>query len=216
MRSQIIHRCIALFFLLLLLHLPLSAQDQWHVSARYQYAIPTAGLNNWFKPSTQTYAVEFGFGDVGEWEYAFRFESLLFATPNKERLYYDDLQVRLEMVSAALEGHYAFIEPISVFRPFLLWEVGIYRWFSERGAYTIDDPATDSEVEVPFRNQSDWSWGFAAGAGVDMALLESLSFVIDVRYRLVIGELWPALSLELENVSVFQMFIPAAGLTFRF
>ena len=193
----------------------LYAGEQWHMALQYQYSMPSGALQAWFSPSTKSYAFAIGYGDPDTWNYNIRIESMLLDKPNTDKLTYKDLHLRMEILSAALEGRYTVI-PSSLFRPYLLWEAGLYRWFAERGSYTIDDPATGGEVLVPERNQSEWSWGFSAGLGTDVFVLDQLAVGINLKYRLIVGELWPALALELENVSVFQLAIANAGLTWYF
>ena len=191
------------------------AGDQWHLAAQYQYSLPAGALKAWFSPSPQSYALAAGYGDPENWMYSIRLENMLYDKPNTKELTYDDLHMQLEILGASLEGRYT-LTAWSGLRPFLLWEVGLYRWRVVRGSYSINDPATGGETLVPERNQSEWSWGFSAGLGTDFLIIKNLALNAGLRYRMVVGELWPALALELENVSVFQMAVFSTGLTWYF
>ena len=97
---------------------------------------------------------------------------------------------------------------------------GIYRWFNKRSEYnaTIDTSGTGKtyKLNVPAKDEDDWSAGLNAGFGVDVQIYKPVSFYASANYKLIIGELWPALALDLENVSSLQIIEIKAGLRARF
>jgi len=68
------------------------------------------------------------------------------------------------------------------------------------------------EVFVPERRQEDWSWAFETGIGARVALGWGVGLEVRTMYRLIVGELWPALALRLESVSGMQSVLFTLGL----
>jgi len=110
-----------------------------------------------------------------------------------------ELDLDLRIYGGGVQTYYALLPGGGAIQPFVTGGIGLYRWFALRGSYQL------AEGFVPERRQSDWSWGMNAGLGVTVRILSALSFSLNIRYQLIIGELWPALALQLENVSGMQM-----------
>lgn len=99
---------------------------------------------------------------------------------------------------------------------------GFYRWTSVRGAFrdtlvadSVGTPVTLAILNVPENRQQEWSGGFELGADVRVRAFEPVWFSFGVRYKMIIGELWPALALDMENVSGLQMFDVRMGVHAR-
>lgn len=99
---------------------------------------------------------------------------------------------------------------------------GFYRWTSLRGAFrdtliadSLGTPVTLAILNVPENRQQEWSGGFELGADVRVRAFEPVWFSLGVRYKMIIGELWPALALDMENVSGLQMLDVRLGLHAR-
>lgn len=97
---------------------------------------------------------------------------------------------------------------------------GFYFWKGTRGAFadTIRGTAAWGPVvvatpNVPELKQEDWSGGFNAGFDLSVFIAPPLSLQLGARYKLIVGELWPTLALDLENVSTFQMLDLRAGIS---
>jgi hypothetical protein len=97
---------------------------------------------------------------------------------------------------------------------------GIYYWKSFRSEYydtlkvqSASGPLVAEVLAVPENRQEDWSGGFSLGVDLSVRVVHPVSIVAGGRYRAIIGELWPALALDLENVSTFQMVELRAGLS---
>lgn len=97
---------------------------------------------------------------------------------------------------------------------------GVYRWEGFRGSfrdsiyYDTTGTGTKSGLEyisIAEIKQTDWSGGVNAGIGITIPIMKPLDFYLAAHYKLIIGELWPALALDMENVSVFQMYQISAG-----
>jgi long-subunit fatty acid transport protein len=100
---------------------------------------------------------------------------------------------------------------------------GLYRWESSLGSYHDslyyrDESGTEMLVEIlkiPSVKQVDWSGGFNAGVNVDLHVFGPLWLNLGANYKNIVGEMWAVLSLDMENVSTFQMFQTKAGLFVR-
>lgn len=102
---------------------------------------------------------------------------------------------------------------------------GFINWKYNRNAYDTIKVDTSTvagvkkylilETTVPKASQMDWS-GFAnIGLNADFFITDNISFTLSSTYKLIATELWPALSLGMENVSALQMFEVRAGIKIR-
>ena len=181
----------------------------WVVAIKHQYVNPIGSLSNWFKP-TSTFSLSVGKQTSGRWAWKVKSEIIQYRKENREELYHRDLDLELAIYGASAQASYNLIKTTSIFQPFLIGGAGVYRWFGHRGAYQL------SEVLVLKREQDDWSWGFNFGAGFNIFVIRNLAITVESSYQIIIGELWPALALRLENVSGFQSLNGTIGLTIFF
>jgi len=179
------------------------------VAIQYQYVNPIGSLSNWFKP-TSTFSLSVGKQTSERWAWKVKSEIIQYRKENREELYHRDLDLELAIYGASAQASYNLIKTASIFQPFLTGGAGVYRWFGHRGAYQL------SEVLVPKRDQDDWSWGFNFGAGLNIFVIRNLAITLESSYQIIIGELWPALALRLENVSGFQSLNGTIGLMIFF
>ena len=100
---------------------------------------------------------------------------------------------------------------------------GVYRWFFSRSGYydtlrvsTSTGPAIAEILRVPEVTQQDWSGGFHGGAEVTVPVVEPVSVHLGARYKVIVGELWPALALDLDNVSTLRMLEIRFGISAAF
>lgn len=183
--------------------------DSWVVTGQHQYVTPIGSLAKWFKP-TSTFSLAIGKQTSERWAWKVKSEIIQYRKENTEELYHKDLELELVIYGACAQASYDLLKTTSIFQPFLTGGAGLYRWFGHRGAYQL------SEVLVPKRDQDDWSWGFNIGAGVNIFAIRNLAITLESSYQIIIGELWPALALRLENVSGFQSLNGTIGLTVFF
>ncbi|MGE5316136.1 MAG: outer membrane protein [Acidobacteriota bacterium] len=204
-----------LFIILFLLCSFTSAHAQtagsYYVAARGMYSAPIGSLGDWFKPAT---GVQIAFGTRSEsdltWE--FNAEMMTYSKPNTGKLYYPDLDLKLELFGLGAQVDYA-ITTQSMVTPYVTAGAAFYRWLGTRGRHALDSAQTQIVWEL---KQNDWSAGFNAGIGVNVAVTSALSIDASARYHIVNGELWPALALRLENVSGFQSLRTSVGLKYEF
>lgn len=101
---------------------------------------------------------------------------------------------------------------------------GIFWWrnFREKfddSLFVKDDNGNDlfaDYITVPELTQGEWSGGFNAGLSFGVKVFDPVWFTVGANYKAVIGELWSALALEIENVSTFQMLDTKAGIKINF
>ncbi len=61
-------------------------------------------------------------------------------------------------------------------------------------------------LKVPALKQLDWSGGFNLGLQLSSRIIEPIWLELTTNYKAIIGELWATLDLDLDNISVFQMY----------
>ena len=102
---------------------------------------------------------------------------------------------------------------------------GFYTWDNYRGAYydsllvqssVTGKTITIAHLAVPDNRQTDWSGSINAGIDGGLKITEQVWFTAGVDYRLIVGELWQALDLDLESVSGMQTIAIRAGIKVEF
>lgn len=206
-----------------------NAQDKYFIGAEASYIIPLGTLADRYAPG---YGLSVTAGEVtnSSWNWSGRFEYIRFSKENEEQLnvrrrytiggVQKDIGIPLKSLVMDLKAFgltanltYDFLD-FSFVKAQASVGFGIYRWENLRG--TVKDSlfadtsgtGVHSFVEylsVPENKQMDWSGGFYAGLKFDIPVYEPAGIIISSQYKGIIGELWPALALDLENVSVFQL-----------
>ena len=125
------------------------------------------------------------------------------------------MQVFLEHAGLIFNTRYAFIRDESL-KPYLNLAVGWYYWKGIRGAIQ-----SNAQLNIPYIEKQvleEWNWGFTAGLGLEIKLMEMINLDLLASYRFIVGDLWPTLQehIELENVSGFQTVNLQAGLRYYF
>jgi hypothetical protein len=100
---------------------------------------------------------------------------------------------------------------------------GFLYWENKRGGYFDSlyvNPNDTTQIlvdviQVPAQTQIDWSGAVNLGVNISVKLFEPVWFNASANYKLIIGELWPALSLDIENVSGIQLFDFRTGFQIR-
>jgi len=102
---------------------------------------------------------------------------------------------------------------------------GIYYWECNRAAHNDSLYADTSGngglkfaqvLDMPKNSQQDWSGGINLGLNMSIDLFGPVSLNAKAQYKVIMGELWPALELDMENVSAFQILELKAGIRARF
>ena len=182
------------------------------ISPRGLYAIPVGSLADRLVP---TGGAKLGIGARLDenWTWEGTFEATRFMKGNKDQLYFPDLQVTLELYGAGVQASYYPFGAEGILagkvHPFMTGGLSVYRWLARRGAHATDSAGA---VVVPGLVQQDWSLGFRGGAGIEFLPIERVGIFGQVTYGVIVGELWPALALRLENTSGFQTVEGSVGL----
>jgi hypothetical protein len=132
------------------------------------------------------------------------------------------LSMFVEVIGAAVNAKYELLNT-GILSTSIGFGAGIYHWKAERSEYydtmnvqTSRGPKVADVLRVPKLGQDDWSGGFNLGADVGFRVFDPVTLNVGARYKLIVGELWPTLALDLENVSTFQMIDLRAGLSVDF
>jgi len=102
---------------------------------------------------------------------------------------------------------------------------GFYKWDNVRSAYHdslfVQSASSGStikvaDLEVPENRQSDWSGSLNLGCDVNVKLVDPVRLTLGADYRLIVGELWQALDLDMESVSGMQCISFRVGISVSF
>ena len=202
------------------------------------YLIPTGTLASRFKPAGGI-NLFYGFRSSESWEWFGKFEFINFNKENRNKLKikrniniggteftrtFDlpKLETNLKIYGASANANSNIVD-IGFLRTELTFGFGIYRWESFRSGYfdtlrvdTLGNTYDAVILKVPPLKQLDWSGGFSAGLNLSTKIIEPVWFIINANYKAIIGELWATLDLDLENVSVFQMYEIRLGILAKF
>ncbi len=141
-----------------------------------------------------------------------------------------DLNMSLEIVGASANATYKALS-IGNLNANLTFGFGIYRWYSPREKYTLYFDQTNKTflrdttgatgsynkvLDVPSVSQSDWSGGFNLGVNLDYNFTDGFSAYAGADYKVILGELWQALALDMENAAGFQMLNFKFGVKYQF
>jgi len=225
--------------ILILFSMNLFAQDKiYFAGLSGSYFIPVGSLSYRFKPDGG-FSLFAGYKSSESWEWFGKFEYLSFMKENRDKLKlkrnvnlggseeileFDlpKLETDLKIYGLSANAN-AKILDFDFFRSDLTFGFGIYRWGSGRSGYFDTLRVERSGVtydavilKVPPLKQLDWSGGFNVGINLSTKIIDPIWFEVNANYKAVIGELWATLDLDLENVSVFQMYEIRAGLKARF
>lgn len=129
------------------------------------------------------------------------------------------LEMEFTTAGLSVDARYSVFKS-AFFKADLNFGFGFYYWEYSRTGYRdsifIDTTGAGDFLLAEFLNvpplfQKDWSGGLTVGTDFYFILLDPLSLNLGINYKLIIAELWPALSLNLENVSGLQFIDLRAG-----
>lgn len=231
-------KIFALFLLIIFVKVSLSQDKLNEIGVRYSYLVPIGTLSNRFIP-TSGFSIFYGYKTSSKWHWQGRLEYFSFSKENRKRLnirrkltLQDQEQIfefplpKLDMYLNAFglsaSANYYFYNK-SGLRLCLDLGFGIFRWESFRSEYfdtlrvTYGEKTYDAVIlQVPSLKQLDWSGGFNLGFSSDILIFNPIWLNISTNYKAIIGELWATLNLDLENISVFQIYEVSASLKFFF
>lgn len=217
------------------------AQNQdWIVGANTNYNIPVAGLANRLEGNFGG-LIYAGKKTDSKWTWLGKFEYFRLTDANKDKMFKivkadinnnsNDykfelplLKMDLTVAGLSVEARYNLFSN-EILETDLNFGFGFYYWEHFRSSYydslLVDTSGTGSTVlvellDVPSLRQKDWSGGINLGVDFNIIVFDPVSLNFGVNYKLIIGELWPTLSLNLENVSGLQFIDLRAGFRVKF
>ena len=165
----------------------------------------------------------FKFNDLNEEKLTVRRTVLIGSTEKEFIIPLDQFEMSMEIFGASANAD------INVFRTEMFegninLGFGLFWWQNVRKSfddtlYVKDDSGNDvfaDYIKVPELTQGEWSGGFNAGANVGVKIFDPVWFTVGANFKAIIGELWSALALDIDNVSTFQMFETKAGIKINF
>lgn len=174
------------------------------LTAYANYSNPTGGLSGWFKPSVN---YGFGLGSVynQDWYMEGLFEYSMFDDENMTSQSAGKVDLSLEHFGLVFNTKYYWLSSQTI-NPYLNFAVGLYYWKGIRGEIQPDNSVDPPIPYIEKRTLEEWNWGGRAGVGLEFKLSDSVALDLAAYYRLIIGDLWPAIQpgVELESVSGFQ------------
>lgn len=179
------------------------------------------------------------------WTWTGQFDYAKFTTENKDQLFISrtidvfennkliqkkfeiplpELDMPLEIYGLSANAKYKLYKtgPVELGTEF---GFGVFYWEYQRAAHRDSLYADTSGngglklaqvLDLPKNHQQDWSGGLNLGVNLNIYLFGPLSFNVKADYKVIIGELWPALELDMENVSAFQILELKAGIRATF
>lgn len=203
------------------------------------YEIPIGNLSSRFKP-----AIGLNFNikvyENESWKWFGVFQYTHFNKPNYDKLIkkvevqngldkelYDfplKLNLSLETTLLLLEANY-FIYKNQFFNSNIIFSFGFTNWTYKREQYkdsllikinNSNLTTNISTLDVPSNSQTDWSGTILFGINSSINVVNNIDIYLQTNYKLIIGELWPALSLDMENVSGLQTISLILGLKAKF
>ncbi|MBV6511352.1 MAG: hypothetical protein FMNOHCHN_00832 [Ignavibacteriaceae bacterium] len=209
---------------------------QFTAGAEGSLFIPAGSLADRFKPG-MGFSLRFGQETSPGWYWFGAFEYINFGTENEEKLSVkrnlnvagvpQTVQVPTPGIDMYLTAYGLSANAKSNLADFgflkadIEFGFGVYRWEGFRGSFRdsiyYDTTGTGVKSGIEYISiaeikQLDWSGGVNAGIGITIPVISPVDFYLGAHYKMIIGELWPALVLDMENVSVFQMYQITAGI----
>lgn len=135
-----------------------------------------------------------------------------------------NIEMSFTLAGLAAEGDYRFFDAGFV-NTEIVFGFGFYYWEHLRGGFSdslfVDTTGAGNlmlvkNLEVPSLLQKDWSGGLTLGLNFNFFIADPVVLEIGANYKLIIAELWPALSLDIENVSGIQIVDLRAGVKYKF
>ncbi|MGE5402143.1 MAG: hypothetical protein ACM3S2_17225 [Ignavibacteriales bacterium] len=205
------------------------------------YFMPIGKLNERFKP-TYGGAFYIGVQTSPKWTWLGKAEYLKFDKVNPERMSLarkitidgndqmvtfpiKNLKMDLDVAGLTIDTKYNLIRT-DYFETNIDAGFGIYRWTFHRNSMdslSADVSALSNKTKTAYYSlkkaiaisQQDWNGGFNAGIEFIVTPIQPVSISFTAAYKNIVGELYPSLELDMDNVSTFQMFDLKAGLRIK-
>jgi len=193
---------------------PVQFSDNWAIGFSYGQAEPIGMLRARYLP-TSSFALGLTNTSFDHHDVRGYLEYLDLGRTNHERLHYDDIQMRLQILGLGVDWLYRPLAQNTGRRLDLFVGGGLQLdyWKNERDTYEVVVDSTESfMVEGLTRQEAAWGFGFSAGA--NYRFLRHMSLDLELSYRVIMASLWPALDMRLESVDGFQFLRYAIGISY--
>lgn len=180
------------------------SQTRYFIGGGVQSAFPVKNLDSRFLPTTFP-TIRFGWKDSEKGKTIFEFAPMTFSKINTEKMYYDSVDQNLKIQSAAVGYQQTIFTVFKKIDVAVTGSVTLNKWLYRREPfYYLDTSAGIIDTLSGFK-QSDWSWGAKAGAVVTYSPVSWIQVGFSAQFHLIIAELWPAMSVRMENVSGLKL-----------
>jgi hypothetical protein len=233
-------RTLKIFLIVQLISIYCFAQsDVYFAGGGVSYLMPIGSLAHRYKPTIGG-SIYFGKSVSEKWSWYGKVEYFKFDKENTDKLFLTrsltvrgvtnryilpipKLVMELSVVGITANANFKVLSS-EVMEGNLTFGFGVYNWKDDRGEYydslyyTIPNDTTFLALylNVPQKTLNDWSGGFNLGVDFSYQVFNPIWLNVSANYKAILGELWPTLSLDLENISTFQMFDARAGIKINF
>lgn len=186
----------------------------WDITISYGNTTPLLGLAERFLPTSN---MSVGLTNRANDTYNIRgyLEYFNFTQPNDEQLYYDNIQMEFQLIGLGVDWQYKVFGN-ATFRGLNIYAGGganLDFWKNERLAYDVPIDSTDY-ISVDELSRQEAAWGFNVNAGLSYQLLRHVSLEFNMKYKMLIASLWPALDMQLESIDGLHFFMINLGLNY--
>ncbi len=176
------------------------AQNAYFGGAGYEQITPVLNLGNRFK-STSSLVYQFGKTVNSTDRINFIYQKIDFDKTDKNELYYEDLNLQLEIHSIGSVYNYRFFDRWGM-SLFFNAGVSLNNWKSKREAFFHQD--TSGTIDLPDFERGEWSWGAKTGLQLDYSLWNFVTIGASADYSFIVASLWPSTEVRLEQISGWQ------------
>jgi hypothetical protein len=235
-----------IIFLTVLLAIALFARENNAQSSKFSagvegsYLSPIGTLADRWK-ATPGGSIYFGVQTSNKWTWGGKIEYFKYSDQNTDKLFISSTQTvnsksytytvpvtglsqRLEIFGLAADAKYNIIRN-KIIEANVDVEFGIYNWTYKRNGHdSLNFNATINDTVYRFtafsnmvaNSQTDWSGGFSIGLEAVVKVFDPVEITLAGSYKNIVGELWPAMIYNMQNVSTFQMYDCKAGIRIIF
>lgn len=215
-------------------------KSRYVAGVEYSYLSPIGTMADRWKPASAG-SFHFGVRTSNNWIWSGRFEYFSFTKVTQSKTdYYFDATIKdtvrtflvplsrphqsLKAAGLLVNAEYLLVKS-EYFNANVNFGFGIYNWTynrSEHDSLTLDTTVLGTKYhllalgKIPANTQTDWSGTFTVGLEFAIPVYQPIELLLSANYKNIVGELWPALSYNMENVATMQMYDLRCGIRAKF